>query len=305
MSLSPRSGYTNIPEDVFSNFKKDVLGISWYERVPGGFLTNSPRRQVRTFGDGGYSHTHWTASIKSSSCTLRSKTTPLPDSFKQLIPHLTRLFKQQYPSSKITPATFSLAVCNYYTTPDSYIAAHTDDNIWYPRECDEGPVFASITFYPEGEPDFLHRFQIKQKTWEPLNLRDGDILVMPSSIPHRVQPYFKKHYKFFKPRINITFRSMYEKEVNPLLHAMCVSNHTRYYGLPSTLIVRDDTSKETKEELIKIYTSFCSRYNSTLQIIEKKNNRKEWIVKLKQKIPCRITSNITQELIEQLDLSLD
>ena len=291
-----------LPNDIYNNFKETINNIQWFSGVPGGFLSNSPKRRVRCFG--GEGDTYWTAAIKHSSITLCSETTPLPHSFKKIIPYLTKLFKDKFKSARITPDTFSLAICNYYNEPDTYIAAHTDDNIWYPRECDEGPVFASLTFYPEGTPKYLHRFGVKDGgVWKGVDLGDDDVLVMPSSIEHRVLPYLKRHYSYFKPRINITFRSVYPKVVNPLLHTLAISNHTRYYGIPKCLIIRNNTKKEVVDEIKKYYSTFCKSINKPFSVIIADIDRKRLIKEYKQKYgnTIRMSSNITGELLREIE----
>ena len=41
---------------------------------------------------------------------------------------------------------------NNYIKPDMTISAHKDDQEWYPPTIDGMPIFASITFYPNGKP---------------------------------------------------------------------------------------------------------------------------------------------------------
>ena len=56
-------------------------------------------------------------------------------------------------------------------------------------ECKAGPVFASLTLYPEGEPinNKFARFQIKKNgEWKQINLPHKSVMIMPSSIEHRV-----------------------------------------------------------------------------------------------------------------------
>ena len=48
-----------------------------------------------------------------------------------MIPHLKKLFVSSSYDVQLTSETFSIGVCNYYSDPDMYIAAHTDDQIWY------------------------------------------------------------------------------------------------------------------------------------------------------------------------------
>ena len=88
------------------------------------------------------------------------------------------------------------------------ICGHTDDDYWYPKEVDERPIFASLTFYLDGEPssdEYYSRFQIKEnEKWKDVILKDNSIMYMNSDIPHRVLKHKKKYTSFFRPRINIT-----------------------------------------------------------------------------------------------------
>ena len=234
-------------------FYRFMGAANWNYGVPGGFVTNCPRRQVNAYGNGCginsqglptgnyWPSTFWTAKMSQSNLALETPTQVLPPPLAQLVPTLRTLFLRVYPEAQLTEHTFSIAVCNNYTQPDMYIAAHTDDNHWYPSECGAGPVFASLTLYPDGSPpteECYARFQIRRtptSKWETLPLPHGSVLIMPSGTMHRVQPATRKGRLGFRRRINITFRSTYSMSVNPLLNAMAVANHTRYYRIPKTL----------------------------------------------------------------------
>lgn len=311
--------------EIISDFKKFISKNNWFSGIPGGFITNSPKRKVTTFGDGssidcygnfsssGMESSYWTAGINSSHVSLCSKPLKMPDIFCKMVPQLRNLFKQKYPNADITENTFTLAICNYYSDPDMYIAAHTDGNPWYPNECEDGAMFASITLYPEGEPsnNSYARFQMKPNDkWESITLPHDSILIMSSNILHRVMPHTKSQSKYFKPRINITFRSIFPKKVNPLLHCMGVSNHTRYYGTPYSIIFPKDCDENLKEMLINAYNIFNSNNNiPCLNVIVSENTKDERVsirrkiikdYKKKYNINTRITNNIVLELIHMI-----
>lgn len=294
-----------IPTDVLNNFCDFIKSDHWLQGVPGGFNSNSPKRKVNAFGDGGYKETHWTAKISANQVTLHSKPNPLPKCFQDIIPYLKKLFKKTYLDAEITESTFSIGVCNYYTQPDMHIAAHTDDNVWYPHESQVGPVFASITLYPEGEPhqDHFARFQIKENDkWKQLNLPDKSVLIMPSSIEHRVLKHKKSQIPYFKPRINVTFRSTYQKQVNPLMHKMAISNHARYYCMPIGITFPSHYCHTDMQDICQYYEKFCKKYNTKFKIQIQDRDRKEYIRRYKKlNYPkFKITNNMVAELFEGL-----
>ena len=281
--------YLNLQE--LSDLDTYTKNMKWWSGMPGGFGTNSPKRLVNSFGDGaeidsngnvspiGIKKTYWTAKITARDYSLHTKTEQMPSALANIVPHLRRIFKEEYPTATITNNTFNIAVCNYYTDPDHYIAAHTDDNIWYPKECDEGCAFASLTMYPEGEPaddNDLGRFQIfKDGKWHNLHLHDGDVSIIPGNVKHRVLPHKKSRRQFFKPRINITFRSTFKREDNPLMHIMAVSNHARYYRPPCGLTTSDVMS-DTFQDVVGLYNTYLQSIQfPTLKIVYKQTDRKK------------------------------
>ena len=266
----------NIPADVLQDFTEFMVSDHWLEGVPGGFLTNSPKRKVNAFGNGGYDTTYWTAQMKTSTATLHTRPNPLPVAFEKMIPYLKQLFLRACPEANITEGTFSIGVCNYYTEPDMYIAAHTDDNVWYPKECSLGNVFASITLYPDGPPKegYYSRFQIRPNDkWEQVDLPHNSVMLMPSSMEHRVQPFKKSDYAHFKPRINITFRSVFPKEVDPLMNFMAIANHARYYRIPHAVTLPPSISEEMAEDIVNAYITFCDKYDKPFEVYVKDRNR--------------------------------
>lgn len=294
-----------IPENIVNNFCDFIKSDHWLEGVPGGFNTNTPKRKVNAFGSGDYKETHWTAKISANKVSLHSKPNPFPESFKDMIPYLKKIFKKTYSDAEMTEGTFSIGVCNYYTQPDMHIAAHTDDNIWYPSECDVGPVFASITLYPEGEPDPEHfaRFQIKEDgVWRQINLSDKSVMIMPSCIEHRVLKHKKSQIPYFKPRINVTFRSTYPKKENPLMHLMAISNHARYYCMPIGITFPSNFCHKEMQVICHIYERFCKKYKTEFSIHIKDRNRSDIIQQYRKlDVPkFKITNNMVYELFEQL-----
>ena len=61
----------------------------------------------------------------------------------------------------------------------------------------------------------------------------------------------KKDYNDFRPRINITLRSTFKIENNPLLHNLCVANHTRYYKNPINIISDGTLDDEKIKDLLE------------------------------------------------------
>ncbi len=268
----------HVTPEVLGDFYRYMQVASWNYGVPGGFVTNCPQRKVNAYGTGapinqngevsgpGWSSTYWTPKMSQSNMTLHTATTEIPPPLRQLIPTLRSLFLRVFPDAALTENTFSIAVCNYYTDPEMYIAAHTDDNQWYPHECRQGPVFASLTLYPEGEPtdpDAFARFQVRQDgVWTPVKLPHGSVLIMPSGLEHRVLAHTKRQRHLFRPRINITFRSTYPRSVNPLMNAMAVANHTRYYRLPYAISYPSSLPGELVETISRAYDESNRRHGA-------------------------------------------
>ena len=292
-----------------------LKNMKWWSGMPGGFGTNSPKRLVNSFGDGskinddgivygpGIRKTYWTSKITARDYSLHTKTEKMPTALASLVPFFRKCFLEDRPEASISHNTFNIAVCNYYTDPDHYIAAHTDDNIWYPKECDEGCAFASLTFYPEGEPEDdedLARFQIfEDGKWKHVHLHNGDITIVPGGVKHRVLPHKKSRKQNFKPRINITFRSTFSRTENPLMHLMAVSNHARYYRPPCGLTTSSVTS-QTFQDVVGLYNTYLQSIQfPVLKIVYKPNNRKKKRTALiKELCVKRPTPNMVLETLQ-------
>ena len=274
----------HLDQTTLDNLTTFVDNINWKHGIPGGFVTNTPNRQVATYGDGseisdtgeivspGWDKTYWTSKISQSNTTLETPTNTLPLELRSIIGRIRQLFLRQFENANATLNTFTLAVCNYYTDPDMTICAHTDDNVWYPNDTEFGNVFASFTFYPHGEPekdDCYGRFQIKvDGKWTDLKLAHNTVTIMPSNIEHRVMAYTKKMKPFFKPRINITLRSTFSRRINPLMNVMAVANHNRYYNVPTSLYLPTDIIDSEKKLIIEYYCRVVDKYSTTsLRII--------------------------------------
>lgn len=335
-----------VPSDILDKFIESIYKTQWIYGVPGGFLTNTPKRYVYTYGDGGeislqddiiisngWDSTYWTAKVNKNNVTLQSQTNKMPPEFASIIPYLRSLFYQTIPNANITNNTFNIAVCNYYTEFDMNIAEHDDANDWYPSDITnyDVPFFASITLYPFSKPTDKKqyaRFQIKspynfirntkcgsggnrdlspvnKSCWQDVLLGHESVMIMPSTIKHRVMAHTKSNQSIFLPRINITFRSTYSSNINPLMNAMAVANHARYYSIPKQLIF----SSEIDYDIINGYNQLLSRYNKQILVniinIDRskikstyKKYYQEYIRRNNLMKINKYTANMTMELIQ-------
>jgi len=284
------------------NLRKFIKNMKWNYKIPGGFLTNSPQRKVNTFGDGkfiddngnlkghGWSDTFWTSKQTQNNVSLQTKTAELPASLISIIPKLRTYLRKLQPNNTINLHSFNIAVCNNYTDPYMNIAPHTDDNFWYPKEVNNRPLFISLSFYLDGTPikdEYYSRFQIKiNDKWIDIKLNDNSVLFMNSDIYHRVLKHKKNTYKYFKPRINITLRSTYPININPLLHNICIANHTRYYRNPYCIISDNSIDKSKINDLLDKYNIFCknNQYDFIFHKYLKNHNNKAFFINLYYKL---------------------
>ena len=266
-----------ISDKELTDLRKFFINSKWNNKMPGGFVTNFPQRLVNTYGNGMsindkgelYGHkwdtTFWTAKQTQNNVSLETKTEPLPKCLLNIIPLLRNHLQKKYPDAIINDNTFSIAVCNNYTDPTMTISAHTDDQEWYPPTINGNPIFASLTFYPDGKPirdKYYSRFQIKKEKWEDVKLEDNSIMIMSANTPHRVLKHKKNDIPYFKQRINITLRCTYELKQNPLMNYISVANHSRYYKAPISLV--SNIKKELVEDMLDKYNDFCKLNNYDL-----------------------------------------
>lgn len=273
-----------IDKKTINKLRLFLKNIKWNYKVPGGFVTNFPQRKVNAFGNGQgvndnselinnkWNETYWTAKQTQNDVSLKTSVEPLPKELLNIIPSIRMYLKRYYPEFIYNDYTFTMAVCNNYTEPDMTISAHTDDQEWYPLEIEDKPIFASLTFYLEGTPDknnHYSRFQAKlDNEWTDIMLDDNSIMIMNSSIEHRVLKHKKKDKKYFKPRINITLRSTYDIKINPLMNYLSVANHSRYYRQPLSLVVNNNYNVDKIDELLEFYNNFCLENNYKPIIVE-------------------------------------
>ena len=277
--------------DDLKNLRNFIKKSNWNYKIPGGHLTNFPQRKVNTYGDGRYINeegkligykwdkTYWTAKQTQNNVSLETKTEPMPQELCNVIPKIRNYLKENCSNNTIDVNSFNIAVCNNYTEPNMNISQHTDDDYWYPKEVDRRPIFISLTFYLDGKPqnDKYGRFQLKiDGKWKDIKLEDNSILYMNSDIPHRVLKHKKKDYSSFRPRINITLRSTFKIEKNPLLHNVCVANHTRYYRNPSNIISSGNVEDLKIDDLLEKYNKFCEKngYDKIFHKISDEHNKK-------------------------------
>lgn len=293
--------------------RKFLKESKWNYKVPGGLGTNYPQRYVNTYGDGRYvsndgnlkgsywSSTYWTAQQTQNNITLETKTEPLPRELCKIVPKLRDYLDSRFPINNMSKYTFNIAVCNQYNDPTMNISAHTDDDYWYPKEIEGRPMFVSLSFYLDGTPvndSYYSRFQIKiDDKWTDIKLDDNSVLFMSSDIPHRVLSHKKKDFNKFKTRINITLRSTYSIKQNPLIHNICVANHSRYYRCPYALISHPDIDSNKLEEVLNNYNNFCNNnnYNPIISKQSKEHSgktKKECIEKYKKYIKDYNLDNI-------------
>lgn len=244
-----------------------LTNMKWNNQIPGGFLKNTPQRLVNAFGNGsGYDESlstigdqwnfgYWTAAINSNDMTLRTRVEALPNWLKELGLVCRKLAAEKY-DIFMDSNSFNLAVCNNYTSKRHEIAPHTDDNEWYVQDLGEhGPMFASLTWYPDSKPKSTSehaRFEVCiEDKWIHYALPHASILLMPSKIPHRVRSL--KQQDCMHQRINITLRTVPAIVTNPYDSLRGVSNHARYYKLPDRMIAPKNKSLERIHEVFDIY----------------------------------------------------
>tara|TARA_B110000483_G_scaffold235416_1_gene306916 strand:+ start:365 stop:1339 length:975 start_codon:yes stop_codon:yes gene_type:complete len=308
------------------NLHDKASSIQWISNIPGGFVTNSPQRKVFTFGTGeginndgnlnglgALGTTYWTPKMCASNCALYSIPNEMPAEFTNLILLARSLFKKTMTNVFINEYTFNIAVCNYYTDYDMNISPHTDCNMWYPAECEEGPVFASLTLYPckkpMEDPKEFARFGVKvNHKWQQVNLPHNSLAIIPSSLEHRVQPHTKKNAHCFCPRINITFRSSYHPSIDPLRHRMATSNHTRYYSYPIAIRVPNCVNiAEVEDQIIQYYNVFLKQHGKPPLLVIRRNFDKKILVSAyKKKFNiCKLMTTMVPETFYSILQTID
>tara|TARA_B100001741_G_scaffold145602_1_gene120042 strand:+ start:1331 stop:2362 length:1032 start_codon:yes stop_codon:yes gene_type:complete len=258
------------------NLEQEASKMQWNKEVPGGFIHNTPQRLVNSFGDGsGYNASstsigkswddaYWTAAVHQSDVTLVTATEKIPMWLQSLGIKCREIAESKY-SIKMSDHSFNLAVCNQYITSTHEIAAHTDDNEWYVKDLSDGPMFASLTLYPDSQPvdeDEYARFEVLiDKKWVQLCLPHASVLFMPSCVPHRVRPPLKNQR--MHKRMNVTLRSVPSVEIDPFNSLRGVSNHARYYRLPRQMNIAQDKPLDGFVESLRNAFTTCIANNDS------------------------------------------
>ena len=221
-----------------------------YDHV-GGHGSNSPKRGVCVMGTcRSVDKTFWTVTQQRSFATLCTRTVEMPPALLKLSKLLIPVLKKHFPEAPINDSTYCIFVANEYLPEHEHrICLHTDDQVWYAPP----PVFASVTFYPDGEPPNPYRFQVKvDDSIIDYHLPHMSVCTMRADIPHRVLPPLKR-LGSTRRRINLTFRNLSCPDQDPLLFHMALANHYRYYGIPCA--IRHPKDREVEEDLLDKFRS--------------------------------------------------
>lgn len=107
---------------------------------------------------------------------------------------------------KICKRRFNSVLCNWYRSGEDHISWHTDAE----KELGKNPMIASVNF---GESRrFLLRLTDNHDVKVEIPLHHGSVLVMAGELQHHWQHSVPKQKKVKFSRINLTFRTIYNKE---------------------------------------------------------------------------------------------
>jgi hypothetical protein len=280
-----------------SSFRHSIHSQPFIFGHVSGTGNGSPQRGVLVMGNSTFEDkpkvmfkTHWTLSQNCSNITLESKTVPYPKPIVNLIPGLTDYLSTTFPDVPISPATYALAVANWYRPGDNHtISGHTDAQPWYASP----PVFASVTTFPDCEPDdyrATYRFQVYDPghgKYIDLYLGHQSVCVMRADIMHRVLPPLSS-VPNHKARVNMTFRNLVSPYTDPLGYTLAMANHYRYYGVPSRVLIPSDVDKP--KELIRRYRKLnpdlqvCRLSKTRLERNEKKKKQRAKVLQLYEEL---------------------
>ena len=253
--LESRIHLTMIPEHDVPDIMSAANKLDFIYGHVGGKGTNSPNRGVcvRAIVHEGFSTGHWTLTQNKSQYTLSTPVSPMCEKLQSLVPSVRNLCREKFPECPQNEASFSLFVANEYLPGrDHTICEHKDDQDWYPSP----PVFASVTFFPDGSPEspeHTARFQVYDegdKKWKDLYLPHASICLMRADISHRVKPPLQCAPDTVKRRINLTFRNLQCPHADPFGYMTGISNHHRYYGVPSVITIPKGKSEAEIEDIL-------------------------------------------------------
>jgi len=171
-------------------------------------------------------------------------------------------------------------------------------------------VFASLTTFPDGEPDdwrATYRFQVYDPghgKYIDLYLGHQSVCVMRADIMHRVLPPLHS-VSNHKTRVNMTFRNLVSPYTDPLGYTLAMANHYRYYGVPLQILIPRDVDKPKK--LIRRYRRLnpnlkVRRLNKTrLERNEKKKRRRREVLQLYE----RLDQPVNKEMLRKSNVVLE
>jgi hypothetical protein len=257
-----------LPAALLEQANHSALNLPFIYNHVAGDPKNSPNRGVcvQIKDKKHFDRGSWTLSKNKSNCTLVTNTVIMEDGLKQLIPHITDVAKTNFDTFKVSDGNFALFVANKYNKgTKEKINPHTDDQAWYP----DPAVFASVTFFPEGEPENpLDTFRFKIRDPETNKyieafLPHGSVCLMCANIEHQVVPPANASNSI--PRINLTYRNLIDPKIDPVGYLIGISNHFRYYGIPNKAIIPKDVYSNSKDEIDSILYKYKS-INNELQV---------------------------------------
>tara|TARA_B100000925_G_C22005218_1_gene473335 strand:- start:2526 stop:3533 length:1008 start_codon:yes stop_codon:yes gene_type:complete len=242
-----------IPSSILTGVKKNIENIPWC-RAPAGIPGNTVPRNVSVLGDGKIIKGNdklvlyktekdfgksFNVSYPMFQCAKSSSNIyhmrRIPYHLARFVLHLRKKVKELYKDRcRNVDRMFNVVICNNYTENIHQINAHRDDERWLEHNeiGDDGnpcaSIIASLTLYPDGEPDVLRSFEIQDdetQKWNNIELKDNSVVFFSNHM-HRAKAYPKtlEH----KNRINLTFRTI----LPGLLGRVGYGNFYRYMSIP-------------------------------------------------------------------------
>lgn len=99
--------------------------------------------------------------------------------------------------------SFNSVLLNLYRDGQDSVSWHSDDE----KELGKNPVIASVSFGATRDFKLKHKYQDYK---ESISLTSGSLLIMRGETQHYWQHSISKTTKKLEPRINLTFRTIYE-----------------------------------------------------------------------------------------------
>ncbi len=100
---------------------------------------------------------------------------------------------------------FNSVLVNYYRDGNDHMSYHSDDE----KSLGVNPTIASLSFGETRSFHLKHKFDLGKKTVV-LPITDGSLVVMKDELQHFWQHKITKTKKLIGPRVNLTFRMIYQ-----------------------------------------------------------------------------------------------